>query len=152
MKEYTQHTYSGGTKNVAVPIESHPFAVLANAQYINLTTFRKSSAAVATPVWFAERAGTLYLQTLASTGKVKRIRHTARVTVAPCTATGKVTGATLEGKARILRDPQEVALAENALAQKYGLIRRLYSGLMAALYIIRRKQRSEATYLAIEPS
>src|SRR5436309_11722096 len=110
-------------KNVAIPIEAHSFTALANAQYINLTTFRKSGLAVATPVWFAKHAGTLYVETPASTGKVKRIRHTARVTVASCTATGKITGAILEAKARILRDPQEIALAENAIAQKYKPIR-----------------------------
>ena len=135
---------------MAAPIQSSPFTALATAQYINLTTFRKSGTAVATPVWFAEHAGTLYIETPASTGKVKRIRHTARVTVAPCTAAGKVTGTILEAKARILSDPQEIALAENASAQKYGLIRQIFYGMMNAVRIIRRKPRSESAYLGIE--
>ena len=88
-----------GTKNVAIPVESHPFTALANAQYINLTTFRKSGVAVATPVWFAEHAGTLYVETTASTGKVKRIRHTSRATICSArhTTMTAIAGANIQG-------------------------------------------------------
>lgn len=40
-------------------------------------------------------------------GKIKRIRHTERVTLAACTMSGKVTGAEIEGIARVVSGSQE---------------------------------------------
>jgi len=83
-------------------IERATFPELGREQCIALTTFRKTGQAVTTPVWFAERLGTIYVEPHADAGKLKRLRHTARVTLAPCTYSGKVTGAVIAGKARIL--------------------------------------------------
>ena len=55
----------------------------AGEKYINLETFRKSGAAVATPVWFAEDLGVFYVYSLANAGKVKRIRNNPRVRLMP---------------------------------------------------------------------
>ena len=81
--------------------------------------------AVPTPVWFAiyEPTGTIYLETDANAGKVKRIRHTPRVTLARCRANGKVTGDVLEGRARVVTDTEEIFLAKGALHSKYGFKR-----------------------------
>jgi hypothetical protein len=51
----------------------HPFAALARAQFLSLTTYRKSGVAVATPVWFAisEEQGTISIESEAQRGKVK---------------------------------------------------------------------------------
>lgn len=129
--------------------QTSPFAPLVKENYASLTTFRKNGTAVATPMWFAERDGVIYIYTGATSGKVKRIRNTSRVTLAPCTANGKVTGATIEGKARIINDPQEIAHAEAALAQKYGIQRRLLYLVMSVMNALRR-QSANSTYLAIE--
>jgi len=69
------------------------FDPLSSAQYASLTTFRRNGTAVPTPIWFAiyEPTGTMYIETDATSGKVKRIRHTQQVTLAQCTANGKVT-------------------------------------------------------------
>src|SRR5438876_252647 len=123
-----------------------PFEPLRKENYVNLTTFRKSGVAVPTPMWFAESNGIIYIYTGATAGKVKRIRNSGRVTLAPCTATGKVTGAVVEGKARIISDQQEIARAEAALAKKYGIQRRL-------LYLMRNifnRKANDPAYLAIE--
>jgi PPOX class probable F420-dependent enzyme len=126
-----------------------PFAPLLKGSYVNLTTFRKSGVAVPTAMWFAEIDGIIYISTSASSGKVKRIRNSGRVTLAPCSADGKVTGDAVEGKARIISDQQEIARAEAALAKKYGIQRRL-------LYLFRdiarafRKRANDSAYLAIE--
>jgi predicted pyridoxine 5'-phosphate oxidase superfamily flavin-nucleotide-binding protein len=64
-------------------------------KYISLTTFRKNGTAVATPVWFGEDAGKLYVMTLSAMGKTKRIRNNPQVRVAPCTIQGKVIGQNL---------------------------------------------------------
>ncbi len=126
-----------------------PFAPLLAGNYVSLTTFRKNGVAVATPMWFAEDSSIIYIYTGATSGKVKRIRNSGRVTLAPCTAGGKVTGTAIEGKARIISDAQEIARAEVALAKKYGIQRRalyFFRGIASAF----RRQPSSSAYLAIE--
>ena len=123
-----------------------------SVSYINLTTFRKSGAPVATPLWFAEHQGVLYAQTFPTAGKLKRIRHTARVTIAPCTFNGRPLGPQIEGHARIITDEQEIVLAEATLAIKYGLTRRIYFGALSALRRLRRQAPAGRTYIAIEPA
>lgn len=129
-----------------------PLTSVKNDRYINLTTFRKSGEAVATPLWFAEHQGVLYAQTFPSAGKLKRIRHTARVTVASCTINGKTLGPQILGRARIITNEQEILLAEAALARKYGLTRRIYNGALGALGKLRRQAPAGRTYIAIEPA
>ncbi len=88
--------------------------------YISLTTFRKTGVGVATPVWFGEQDGKLYVMTRAHLGKVKRVRNNPRVKVAPCTIGGKVTGPEFEGSARLL--PQEDwKRARKTITSKYWL-------------------------------
>ncbi len=128
------------------------FTALRGANYISLTTFRKTGEPVYTPVWFAQDDVALYLFTFPSAGKLKRIRHTPRVTVAPCTLRGKVTGPAIEGRARMLIEEAEQAHADQTLARKYGLIWRLYNGSMEMMRFILRRPKSERIYVAIEPA
>jgi uncharacterized protein len=129
-------------------LEKTTFPDLGKEQYIALTTFRKSGQAVTTPVIFAERLGTIYVGTRADAGKLKRLRHTARVTLAPCTYSGKVTGAVSVGRARILTEPGECTAASTALAKKYGVMLPLTRTVWRLLH---RKAKVEEVYLAIEP-
>jgi len=123
---------------------------LLKANYVSLTTFRKNGAAVATPVWFVERKGTMYIGTSAAAGKVKRIRNSGRVTLAPCTARGKVVGPPVEGKASILSDQEEIARAQAALASKYGMQFRLIAFSQGIARFLRRRT-DDYVYLAIVP-
>ncbi len=125
-----------------------PFEPLLKESYASLTTFRKNGDAVPTPMWFAESDGIIYIYTGATSGKVKRIRNSGRVTLAPCTANGKVTGTVIEGKARIISDQQEIVLADAALAKKYGIQRRLLYLFRSVAGIFRRG--ADGVYLAIE--
>ncbi len=102
-----------------------PLAPLRGESYLNLATFRRSGAAVETPVWFAERNGRLYAFSAGDAGKVKRLRNDPRIRVAPCTVRGRVTGAWIEGRARIVADPALESAAYSALRQKYGWQMRL---------------------------
>lgn len=77
---------------------AEPFAPFAGRRYLNLQTFRRSGAAVSTPVWFAAQADRLYVYSLARAGKVKRIRNDARVRIAPCNAFGKIEGEWVEAQ------------------------------------------------------
>lgn len=95
---------------------------ISGQRYISLATFRKKGTPVPTPVWFAEMNGQLYVMTSTDTGKYKRIRNNPRVTIAPCTIRGRVTGPPFEGVARILPDSQGAA-AREAIRNKYWLAR-----------------------------
>ena len=103
-------------------IEPSPTAQLQGQKYISLATLRRNGQEVWTPVWFAEHAGRLYIMTHSDSGKYKRIRNHPQVRIAPCTVRGKVTGAWIEGQARIL-DRAEEGVARQALARKYFLMR-----------------------------
>jgi len=132
-------------------VESYRFTNLAKEKYVNLTTFRKSGEAVITPMWFAESEGTIYAETGVYAGKLKRIRHTARVTVAACTISGKVSGSEVEGKARILTETQEIITAKAAMSKKYGLMHSLYYFLLNTISAVQRKPQINLVYIAIEP-
>jgi hypothetical protein len=97
-------------------------ASIRGQKYISLTTFRKNGAAVATPVWFGEDADKLYVMTRSDMGKTKRIRNNSRVTVAPCTIRGKVTGQAVAATARFLA-PEEHAHARETINRKYWMAR-----------------------------
>lgn len=132
-------------------VQTNTFTDLVREKYIALTTFRKTGVAVATPMWFADSFGTIYVESGANAGKLKRIRHTARVALAPCTFSGKVTGSAIEGKARILTESQEIRAAKGAMSKKYGLTRSLYYFLLDMVRIIQRKAKIDLVYIAIEP-
>ncbi len=127
-----------------------PHAQLNASQYMNLTTFRKTGEPVPTAVWFAEDGGTYYLATTVDTGKVKRIRRSERALLTPSTRSGEPTGETLPGRARILHDEGDKAIAEAALARKYGLVRSLFYGVMGTVQTVRRKPPVEQVYIAVE--
>jgi uncharacterized protein len=95
-------------------------AALDRHHYLSLATLRRSGAEVKTPVWFAADAGRLYVFTAGDSGKVKRLRNSAVVRVAPCDARGRVRGAWVEGVARFVTERHAVERAHQALRAKYG--------------------------------
>ena len=109
---------------------------LPHSTYVSLTTFRRSGAPVPTPVWAAPDGESLVVWTRADSGKVKRLRHTPRVTVAPCDVRGRVQGDAVDGFGEFVpREDWPSALA--ALRRAYGLrfilgnaSSRLWHGLM----------------------
>jgi hypothetical protein len=91
-------------------------------KYISLTTFRKSGAAVGTPVWFGEDDDKLHVKTRSDSGKYKRIRNNPQVRVAPCTMRGKIIGPEFAATARILL-PGDWPRAQASIERKYWLAR-----------------------------
>ena len=89
-------------------------------RYVSLATFRRSGAEVATPVWFANVDGLLYVVTAGDSGKAKRLRASSRARVAPCDARGRVEGAWQDATARLVSDAQTIRQAHAALRGKYG--------------------------------
>lgn len=92
-----------------------------NQRFINLETFRKSGAAIRTPVGFVEQGGALIVRTLDDTGKVKRIRANSRVRIAPSNGRGDVSGAWVEATATVLSQA-ESDRTRDAIVRKYGLV------------------------------
>lgn len=98
-------------------------AIDPSERYVLLTTFRWDGSPVATPVWFAplpDDPDTLAMITDREAGKVKRLRHTSRCTLAPCDVRGRPHGDAVEAEGRVADDPGEVAAATAALAGRYG--------------------------------
>ena len=93
---------------------------LPHSAYVSLTTFRRTGVPVSTPVWAAPDGDTLVVWTRTDSGKVKRLRHTTRVTVAPCTFRGHVEGPAVEGVAGFVPH-EEWPGALAALRRTYGL-------------------------------
>ncbi|HWX43484.1 MAG TPA: PPOX class F420-dependent oxidoreductase, partial [Blastocatellia bacterium] len=75
-------------------------AALAHEKYINLETYRKDGTPILTPVWFVQQGGNVYVYSLANAGKVKRIRRTSMVRIAPCDMRGTLKGDWIAGTAR----------------------------------------------------
>ena len=93
---------------------------LPSSTYVSLTTFRRTGVPVATPVWAAPEDDALIVWTRADSGKVKRLRHTSRVTVAPCDVRGRTKGSAVEGTAEFI-DREEWPRALAALRRAYGM-------------------------------
>jgi PPOX class probable F420-dependent enzyme len=89
-------------------------------RYACLATVRRNGVEVKTPVWFAAADEKLYVFSAGEAGKVKRLRHSPRVRVAPCDARGRVQGAWRDGIGRIVTDARVIARAQGALRAKYG--------------------------------
>jgi len=95
-----------------------------NRKYLNLVTYRKSGAAVATPLWFVEEGGVLYVRTPARSGKVKRLRNNPRVRAVPSDRRGNPKGVWIDGRARIV-GAAEAERANLLVHRKYGWRKKL---------------------------
>jgi uncharacterized protein len=94
---------------------SADFAPLEGSTTALLTTYRLGGEAVGTPLSIVVTGGKAYFVTAGDSGKAKRLAHTDRVTLAPCTLTGKVTGETVEGTARRLPPDERRQTAKGLL-------------------------------------
>jgi len=95
-------------------------AALDRRRYAALATFRRTGAAVRTPVWFAAMDGRLYVFTAGDSGKVKRLRHSSRARIAPSDARGHVRGEWWDAQARVVVEPRVIERAHATMRAKYG--------------------------------
>jgi uncharacterized protein len=97
---------------------------LADEKFVSLTTFKKNGDGMPGPMWIAGDGDRLAIWTPADSWKVKRARRDPRVTLVPCSRSGKVdAGATpVEGTAEIVSDPTVLSRVEAALKKKYGFM------------------------------
>jgi uncharacterized protein len=97
-------------------------AEIRGQKYIALGTFRKNGNPVVTPVWFGEKDDKLYVMTRSDSGKYKRIRNNSKVSIAPCTMRGKITGPESPAAARVL-PPADWPWASKTIQSKYWMAR-----------------------------
>jgi len=97
--------------------------VFAHYRYVSIATQKRDNSWVWTPVWMAavEPGGAYYLFSAGAAGKVKRIGNFPGIQVAPCTASGKITGDIQHAIAWLENDETVARAAYAALRQKYGL-------------------------------
>jgi PPOX class probable F420-dependent enzyme len=106
---------------------THPTPTLdrfAHQKYVRLTSYRKSGAAVGTPVHIAVEGEHAFVRTWSTSGKYKRMVRNPAVELAPSTWRGRPTGPAIGARARVLNDA-EALHAGHALAQKYPLLQGL---------------------------
>jgi uncharacterized protein len=113
-------------------------------RYLNLTTFRKNGVPVLTTVWFAAANDKIYVWTAKDSGKVKRIRTSPTVQIAPSTRLGRPRGPMAAATARIL-SVTEQAEVQPMIDRRYGLLKRLFA-------LIWRLQGREHVYLELTPT
>ena len=96
---------------------------LGESDFIQLTTFRKNGLPVPTPVWVVRDGDAISAFTPAGAGKLKRLRHTSRVTVQACSRRGSLEEGTqaIEATASVSTEPADVDRVTALLAEKYGL-------------------------------
>lgn len=97
------------------------FGPLESSKTALLTTFRRGGEAVGTPLSIAVAGGKAYFVTASDSGKARRLAQTDRVTLAPCTVSGKVTGETVAGRARLVDREERKRAAKGLLKPTGGL-------------------------------
>ena len=102
------------------------FDEVSKAQYVSLTTFTKDGRPKPTAIWIARDGDRALVITEKNAWKVKRIRNTARVTLAVCDRRGNVKGEAVEAVATVL-DDSETDSVYQAIIQRYGLVGRIFS-------------------------
>lgn len=98
---------------------------IAEARYVSVTTFRRSGAPVATPMWVARSRDEVVLISIDGQGKTKRLAHTPRVELRPCDIRGRVPDGSpvWHGTARLVRDREGVDEVRRAMSAKYPMAR-----------------------------
>ena len=102
------------------------FAEVAKSEYILLTTFTKDGRPKPTAIWAAPKGDGLVVITGAESWKVKRIRNTSRVTIAPCDRGGKPKGESVDAVATIL-DKSANKATYDAIGKRYGVIGKTFN-------------------------
>jgi PPOX class probable F420-dependent enzyme len=126
------------------------FASLKNEQYINLVTYRRSGIPVSTPIWFALDVDKIVCYTSPSSGKVKRLHHTSRVTLNTCTASGSPKGAEIAGEGYIITDKADAQRARDLLRRKYNIQWGAIHFIVGIRTLFKQSKRAEA-FITITP-
>jgi PPOX class probable F420-dependent enzyme len=121
-------------------------------KYISLTSFKRDGTGIATPVWFVTDDGRLLVLTASKSLKVKRIRRNPEVTIAPCSASGRLRGEPLPARAELLPE-SELHRVEELMNRKYRTDRLLILPIYRAVQRLRGASGAPSdAALAITPT
>jgi PPOX class probable F420-dependent enzyme len=112
-----------------------------------LTTFRKDGTPVGTPVSIAVDGDRAVVRSFEHAGKVKRLRNTPVVEIAPSTTRGVLTGTALRAEARPLTGP-EWSQAAHLLRRKYPL---LHGVVVPASHHLLRRRTGRTVHYELTP-
>jgi PPOX class probable F420-dependent enzyme len=123
---------------------------LGDEAFVSLTTFRKTGAAVSTPVWIARDGDALIVTTPTESGKVKRLRNNARVELTACSRMGKTAddAVPVPGTASVTGDAPSVDRLTAIIRKKYGF--EYY--VVMFVETIAAKRRKDRVILRITPT
>ena len=120
-------------------------------KYLSLTSFRSNGSGVATPVWFATEGDRLFVMTALESGKVRRIRRNPFVSIAACSARGRLRGEPMTARAEILPSTEEERV-KRLIARKYRFDLLFIRPIRALQGLVHPERRHEAVVvLAITP-
>jgi uncharacterized protein len=123
-------------------------------EFVRLTTFRRTGAGVATPVWVVLDGDAMLVTTPSGSGKVKRLRHTSRVKVQPCGRRGAVEAGSSQvtGTAVVETDPHAHARVEHLFAAKYGVQYRMAMAVEKVVRTVKRRSGPARRIIRITPA
>jgi PPOX class probable F420-dependent enzyme len=101
-------------------VPTDALTTIGRASYALVTTFRKDGRAVATPVWVVHDGDSLAIWTVADSGKIKRLRRSAKLLIGPCDLRGRPLGDQVPGRGVIL-DAAGTDRVRGLIRRKYGL-------------------------------
>jgi uncharacterized protein len=124
---------------------------LADSRFVSLTTFRRSGAAVSTPVWVGRDGGSLVVLAPVGSRKVQRLRHDPRVELRPCGRFGRVADGVepVAGQAELRQAPADVDRARATIRRTYPIESRLVLGIERLVERLRRRPRTQRLALLI---
>ena len=105
---------------------------LRQTKTIQLTTYRRDGAPVATPVSIAFDGERAFFRTWHKAHKTRRLRRNPAVEVAPATLKGTPTGPPIPARATLL-DGRDARIAARALARRHRVLQALAVPLMHRL-------------------
>jgi len=113
---------------------------IADEKCMAFTTFRKSGEAVTSPVWVTPVSdGRIGFWTAMGSGKTKRLKNNAAVTVQPCSYTGKIKAGTtpVGGTAEMVQSGPFFDEVQKNVRQKYGFMTHL-TRTLGTLFVLRK--------------
>jgi uncharacterized protein len=122
-------------------------------RYLSVTSYKPGGTGVATPVWFVEDEGRLLVETDSASFKVKRIRANPSVTVAVCSATGRLRGHPVPAHAQVVEGQETLERIERLIKHKYRVDLLVIGPLRRAQKRLRvGRQRGPMVGLVITPA
>lgn len=114
------------TEHAPTPAATAPtdaqWSALGDADFVLLSTFRRSGVHVPTTVWVVRDSDALLVTTPPASGKVKRLRNDPRVQLTVCGRMGAVApdAPTVDARAEIAGEDSAFPHAVEAFRAKYG--------------------------------